>query len=93
MIAPCGSDVLVRWAGCDATEAFLSAEHSASAQSLLNNFCVGMLAPQELVQNERSEVDENICSSAFIASARDKCVTVSSTYGNIIYIVCNYHRL
>lgn len=46
-VAPCGADLLVRWAGRDASEAFISAGHSAPAQALLNNFCVGVLEEEQ----------------------------------------------
>ncbi len=47
-ITPCGIDLLIRWAGCDATDAFLGACHySTSAQTLLQSFCVGTLEQDE----------------------------------------------
>ena len=46
-VAPCGGQVLLRWAGLDATEAFASAGHSESAQALLSTFCVGMMEQQQ----------------------------------------------
>lgn len=55
-IAPCGSDLLIRWAGCDATEAFTSVAHSPSALNLLHSFCVGTLE-QDVEQEEVKEKD------------------------------------
>lgn len=54
-IAPCGSDLLLRWAGCDATDAFVGACHSTSAQTLLHSFCVGTLEQEELEEDQEKD--------------------------------------
>ena len=54
-IAPCGAELLVRWAGCDATDAFMGACHSTSAQALLQTFCVGTLEQEELDEDKHKE--------------------------------------
>lgn len=54
-IAPCGGELLVRWAGCDATDAFRGACHSTSAQALLQTFCVGTLEHEEFDEDKQKE--------------------------------------
>ncbi|XP_042145750.1 E3 ubiquitin-protein ligase HERC2 isoform X2 [Ixodes scapularis] len=45
--APCGSDVFVRYAGRDATQAFEAACHSKEAKEMLSSFFVGNFVDQE----------------------------------------------
>ncbi len=68
MNAPCGSDLLVKLAGCDATDAFANVGHSSAAHTLLKNFCVGILDVEEVPDNRN---DKELWTLA-ISSALDK---------------------
>lgn len=45
----------MRWAGCDATEVFNSANHSSAAIAMLQNFCVGKMEKEELYENREQD--------------------------------------
>lgn len=83
-IAPCGGDLLIRWAGCDATDAFMSACHSTSAQTLLQSFCVGTLEeeePDEDKEKDSCNASVPLASAAAIESFRDLAFHMSILIG------------
>ena len=94
--APCGSENLIRWAGSDATEAFISASHSPSVQTLMQNFCVGVLEPcdsslEQASSNNKAESVENLgvstAAAAAFDSVRDLLFDLSALVG------CNCRKL
>lgn len=69
-IAPCGTDLLIQWAGKDASEMFQRSTHSPAALSLMQNFCVGSLDEETPVQREK--IDKNRIESLYNAMARQR---------------------
>lgn len=48
-IHPCGQEVLLEYAGRDATLAFIGAGHSAFARTTLDRYVIGELPPEERI--------------------------------------------
>ena len=64
MSAPCGSDVLIKLAGYDATKAFASVGHSSAADSLLKSFCVGTLEQDDFDKYKAENDSSTLINSA-----------------------------
>ena len=64
----------MKWAGTDASEAFVSIGHSPAAQMLLKNFCVGILEEDDKNESKGENSDFDGASPAGV-SAIDRFVT------------------
>ena len=77
----CSGELVVLWAGCDATDAFTGACHSASAQALLQTFCVGTLEQEELDEEKQKETC-NVSVPLSSAAAIERFVLKISSVNN-----------